>query len=90
MDLYSSFHQIPLAEEPRPYTAFSTDSGFYQSQIGFLHVVPNKEDQEWQEVYDYARKPVSNRNLKFPSQAEVDEMAKRRHWKVDMKMYDVY
>lgn len=33
MDLYSGFHQIPLAKESRPCTAFSTDSGFYQWKV---------------------------------------------------------
>lgn len=30
MDLFSGYHQIPLAKESRPCTAFSTDNGFYQ------------------------------------------------------------
>lgn len=33
MDLYSGFHQIPLSEESRPATAFSTDAGFYQWKV---------------------------------------------------------
>lgn len=30
MDMHSGFHQIRLAKESRPATAFSTDTGFYQ------------------------------------------------------------
>lgn len=30
MDLQAGFHQIPLDKNSRPYTAFSTDNGFYQ------------------------------------------------------------
>lgn len=30
MDLQAGFHQIPLDNNSRPYTAFSTDNGFYQ------------------------------------------------------------
>lgn len=33
MDLNSGFHQIPLAQESRPPTAFSTDTGFYQWKV---------------------------------------------------------
>lgn len=33
MDLQSGFHQIPLLEEARPATAFSTENGFYQWKV---------------------------------------------------------
>lgn len=33
MDLNSGFHQISLAPESRPTTAFSTDTGFYQWKV---------------------------------------------------------
>lgn len=33
MDLYSGFHQIPLAEKSRNVTAFSTDIGFFQWKV---------------------------------------------------------
>lgn len=33
MDLQAGFHQIPLSKKSRPYTAFSTDNGFYQWKV---------------------------------------------------------
>lgn len=33
MDLYSGYHQIPIEEESRPVTAFSTNSAFYQWKV---------------------------------------------------------
>ena len=43
LDLHSGFHQIPLAESSRPYTAFSTDNGFYQWKVlpFGLNIAPN-------------------------------------------------
>ena len=43
LDLMSGFHQIPLKEECRKYTAFSTDSGHYQfKRLPFgLNISPN-------------------------------------------------
>lgn len=33
MDLHSGYHQVPLAEESRKMTAFSTDTGLYQWRV---------------------------------------------------------
>lgn len=33
MDLYSGYHQVPLAEESRKMTAFSTDRGLFQWKV---------------------------------------------------------
>lgn len=43
LDLMSGFHQIPLSEESRKYTAFSTPSGHYQyTRMPFgLNISPN-------------------------------------------------
>lgn len=43
LDLMSGFHQIPLQEESRKYTAFSTDSGHFQfKRLPFgLNISPN-------------------------------------------------